>query len=517
MAVVQFAIQISLLFKGERYITSSLTIDDTYYYLQTAWNTKQLGLVSFDGLHTTNGVQLLWFLVIYLLALLVKTKIILLFVTLALSFLFNGLCYIFIFLIGKELNRPSLILIIASLWALQSLPFRIYSMGMENSLHALVIWCTLWQCVIFIVRAQNKERPNFWGLTIVLILNTWSRLDSALLSTILFIFCTAALVLIYRKELRVFLKKYARTVIYVSLLAGFGFITQVAAFRWMGDSYLPVSALVKTSGIARGLSAESIKMFMDVFLLGLPSILQGRLSPIALITLGILGILVVFLLRSKYTRQSENLRIFINLWCCMLVGEVLYYFLIAVSGAAYLPYFAWYRSPSFIFWILTGAFVALLTFEQIKPVSLHMNFHLWVPVGFSLAVVSIAVFLFFRSINFTSQLYTARYDTALWISENFLPDTIFASWNAGQLGYFSNRTFINLDGVINNVDYYRRVLHGPISIADYLAENDVDYVVDYDTYGFIPDFPILRTFPVNDGTGRSIRIWQVSSQASSAR
>jgi hypothetical protein len=182
-----------------------------------------------------------------------------------------------------------------------------------------------------------------------------------------------------------------------------------------------------------------------------------------------------------------------------------------------LPYFAWYRSPSFIFWILTGAFVALLTFEQIKPVSPLINFHLWVPVGFSLAFFSIAVFLFFRSINFTSQLYTARYDTALWISENFLPETIFASWNAGQLGYFSNRTFINLDGVINNVDYFRRVLHGPISIADYLTENDVDYVVDYETYGFTPDFPILRTFPLNDGTGRSIRIWQVSSQASSAR
>jgi hypothetical protein len=123
--------------------------------------------------------------------------------------------------------------------------------------------------------------------------------------------------------------------------------------------------------------------------------------------------------------------------------------------------------------------------------------------------------MFARSINFTSKLYTARYNTALWITENFLPDSIFASWNAGQLGFFSNRTFINLDGVINNVDYYERVLRGSTSITDYFSENKVDYIVDYDTYGTIPDFPIVHTFPINDGSGRSIHIWQVSSQYSS--
>ena len=71
------------------------------------------------------------------------------------------------------------------------------------------------------------------------------------------------------------------------------------------------------------------------------------------------------------------------------------------------------------------------------------------------------MYLFARSINFTSTLYAARYKAALWIAENSQPDTIFAAWNTGQLGYFSNRTFINLDGVINNVDYYERVYGAP--------------------------------------------------------
>ena len=67
LAVVQFIVQLSLLTKGMEYAAASLIIDDTYYYLQTAWNAKVLGFVTFDGLHTTNGVQLLWFAIIYLL------------------------------------------------------------------------------------------------------------------------------------------------------------------------------------------------------------------------------------------------------------------------------------------------------------------------------------------------------------------------------------------------------------------------------------------------------------------
>jgi hypothetical protein len=186
LGVVQFILQVSLLAKGVEYIAASLTIDDTYYYLQTAWNTKQLGFVTFDGLHSTNGVQMLWFVIILLLATLAKSKAILLFTTLSVSFLLNGLCYVMILKIGAVLKQPVLVLFMASLWALQSLPFRVYSMGMENSLHALVYWCVIWQSVEFLIQVQNKDKPNFWGLTIVLILNAWTRLDSALLSAILF-------------------------------------------------------------------------------------------------------------------------------------------------------------------------------------------------------------------------------------------------------------------------------------------------------------------------------------------
>jgi hypothetical protein len=124
--------------------------------------------------------------------------------------------------------------------------------------------------------------------------------------------------------------------------------------------------------------------------------------------------------------------------------------------------------------------------------------------------------MFARSINFTSDLYATRYNAALWIAENSPPETVFAAWNAGQLAFFSDRTFINLDGVINSVDYYERVLRGSVPLADYLAENKVDYIVDYSIYGALPDYPVVQTFPLKDEAGRSIRIWQVTAPLSSA-
>ena len=509
-ALLQFAFQVSLLARGVEYAATSLVIDDTYYYLQTAWNTRQLGFVTFDGLHQTNGVQLGWFVIILSIAMLVKTKAALLFAALAVTFLLNGLCYLFILKIGEILKRPSLALIMASVWALQSLPFRIYSMGMENSLHALVFWCVIWQSIVFLIRVQNREKPNFWGLTVVLILNVWTRLDSAIISAILYFFCILMLAYSYRHNIILFFQRHIKAVVGSSLLASFGLITQLTAFWLMGGSFLPVSALVKTSGASRGLGVEAIEKFVEVYILGMPLILQDRFPDPVLVVLGIFAILLVIGAKTTLTDRLDELSAFLSLWFYLLVGELLYHLYIAVSGVEYAPYFAWYRSPSFIFWVITPSLVALFTIEQIKLVKYPINLYKWAPVGISLVIFTVAIYMFVRSVDFTSKLYVARYDAALWIAENTLPDTIFAAWNAGQLGYFSNRTFINLDGVINNVDYFERVLRGPIPIIDYLSENNVDYIVDYDTYSSIPDFPTIHIFPINDGSGRSIQIWQVS-------
>ena len=516
MAVTQFVIQAGLLTRGQEYVAVSLIIDDTYYYLQTAWNAKVLGFVTFDGLHATNGVQLLWFGIVFLLALLAKTKTILLFATLTVNFLLNGLCYAVILKIGDVLRQPVLALLLAALWALQSLPFRIYSMGMENSLHALVFWCVLWQGVIFLLRVQTKEKPNFWSLTVVLILLVWTRLDSALIAILLFTFCVGLLAHTYRHNFRLFLKRHVKDIAGAGLLAGVGLGAQLIAFRLMGDSFLPISALIKTSGGVRGSDIAPIDKLTEVFVLGMPSILQGRFPTLALILLGIFGVVVVILASMNLRECPSETRAFLSLWSCLLVGEIGYYVSVALSSAEYTPYFIWYRSPSFIFWIITGSLIALFAFGRAGLAKKTGGALKLAPVGLSLVIFALAIYMFAGSINFTSNLYVARYKAAQWIAQNSPPDTVFAAWNAGQLSFFSNRTFINLDGLINNSDYYERVLRGSVPLSDYLAENKVAYIVDYSMYHPLPAYPVVRTFPLQDETGRSIQIWEVSPHLSSA-
>jgi hypothetical protein len=298
-------------------------------------------------------------------------------------------------------------------------------------------------------------------------------------------------------------------------LAGFGLIAQLTAFKVMGDSFLPVSAIVKTSGTGWALEKESATKFVEVVLEGMPSILQGRFPPLVLILAAIFS--VIFLLWQQFNRRDIPIeqRAFLNLWTCLLVGELLYEFYIAVSGVEYLPYFIWYRSPAFIFWLISASLIAFLTFDYFKMVIKSSSYLKWMPVGFGLLIFAISLYMFARSIHFASELYTTRYHVAKWLAQNSPPDTIFASWNAGQLGYFSDRTFINLDGVINNVDYYRRVLKGPVPLTDYLSENEVDYIVDYDFYASLPDFPVVQSFSLNDGSDRAIHIWQISSEIAS--
>jgi hypothetical protein len=51
-----------------------------------------------------------------------------------------------------------------------------------------------------------------------------------------------------------------------------------------------------------------------------------------------------------------------------------------------------------------------------------------------------------------------RIQAADWIRGNTAASDRIGSWNAGTFGYFSHRTVVNLDGLVNDVHYLQRVL-----------------------------------------------------------
>jgi len=512
IAVTQFILQTGQLTKGTEYIVSSLTNDDTYYYLQTAWNTKHLGFVTFDGLHTTNGVQLAWFGIVFLLSMLTTTKTTLLFATLATCFLLNAAGYFVIWKIFQILKQPVLSVFVASLWLAVSIKST-YSLGLENSLHALVYWCVIWQVVVFLRQVQKKDTPNFFGLTIILVLNAWVRLDSGLFSAVLYVCCIIILGRSY-KNVRSFLHANAKSIANSILLAGFGLVIQLGTFWLMGGSLLPVSAVVKSSGAYLGWGANSIKYLTELLILSIPQTLYIPLYVAALVLLMVILLaLGLHLIRPNIHRTGQ--KNFRQLWFFQLIGMLLYHLVIVVFGINYSPYFTWYRSPFYIFWIIT--LVCIVFFIQDVLPNRSIKHIENIVIFISIATIIVSGYLFVKNVNSNENLaitnfHTIRYRVALWISENSPSDSIYAAWNAGELGYFSNRTVINLDGLINNIEYYEHVLLSPTpleALADFLDENKVNYIVDYVENEFTSSLPYIKSFPPHDEADHWMRIWQV--------
>ena len=103
-----------------------------------------------------------------------------------------------------------------------------------------------------------------------------------------------------------------------------------------------------------------------------------------------------------------------------------------------------------------------------------------------LLVISIAMWWPWHAKQF--RLYPVQMNAlkiAEWISVETEPDARIGVWNSGIIGYLSDRTTINLDGVVNN-DLYDFVKNKNVSfydlcgIWDYIQESDLDYLTDYD-------------------------------------
>ena len=71
-----------------------------------------------------------------------------------------------------------------------------------------------------------------------------------------------------------------------------------------------------------------------------------------------------------------------------------------------------------------------------------------------------------------------RLDAARNMARNFSRDSVFGAWWAGTLGYFSDRRVVNLDGVVNSGEYFRRYLRTD-RVERYILEGPVEHLVDF--------------------------------------
>lgn len=519
VGIVLFLLHGMLLTKTAEVIATRINIDDTYYYLLPAWHLKTLGFVTFDGINPTNGVQLLWFFVLSLLVWLAPNQIVFMYQAVIACALLNAACYPVIGRIGQITGRPYWALGAALLWTLETFYIKEHLFGMENSLHAFIFWVLIWQMVRFAQLVQQRKPPNLVLLTLLLILNGWARLDSALLSVVFY----GGAILFWRRHNSLSWSAkhgfaFARSV----ALALAGAATQLGLFYWMGGSLLPVSGLIKSESSgprAEDLGAE----FLRYLELSYPSEIIQRDWPSLVHLVLMIGVLalVIHTVRRTY-RPLQRTAAFGCVWLALALGLVLYHLVIFGSGARYEGYFTWYRSPQYIFWIMSLAVVldGLLTqpmfgnSDASQSRTAPPRFNLQTVLLTSIALSLAAGFNWHRSpINQAvdpQHIYTVRYHAAEWVKQNYPPEVRLAAWNAGQTGYFSQRSVINLDGLINSYGYYQEVLTGEKPLEQYLAEMDVDFILDYEDNPITRSLPVEHEFP-NAGK-RHLKMWRLNTK-----
>jgi hypothetical protein len=535
LAGLQLMIHLALITRGVDFIISRVTLDDTYYYLQTAWNMQVYGFPTFDGINSTNGVQFLWFWLLVALAFIVPSKYALLFLSLMLCALLNLSGYFAIWKIYRKNGHPVMSLIAVCSWFYLMARFPYYLAAMENSLHALFFWLLLLQTMMAVEDVQGGKPigKRFVAITLLAVLAVWTRLDSAIYIAALYLYLEWYLLhhVAYRKSA-------LRLTASVSPMLLLSAVVLFLGYYYMGGSFIPVSGLVKSDQIV--LNQDIVKWLIKSVIRGFrltfpvecwrlfirqpdgffpPLAGEGVIGPF---TIGALVLIVLTGYRLKGNSLLEqllnnhqshaDLNCFRGLYVTFLLASALYIVYYS-SGGINSTYAVWYLSPFFVFCLATEALVVEKLLDRLPAA--YQNIFRFIAVGTMLiACLGLTFSSFYHLVGTSYDLgeqYT-RIAVARWMRENTEPETVFAAWNAGSLCFLSDRQVINLDGLINNNEYYQSVLiAAKISpelyeqrLLNYLNEKQVTFVIDNQSFipaGLKTIYTLERVFPIAGGTG----------------
>ena len=109
-------------------------MDDAFYYFQIAQNFVNDGWVTFDGIHSSSGIQLLWGLILFMAAKFVNGDVEFLRTILFLSVLLNTVAGIMLWRLGRKLYSIEVGDLATILWSGFMIGLAPTMMGMEYSL-----------------------------------------------------------------------------------------------------------------------------------------------------------------------------------------------------------------------------------------------------------------------------------------------------------------------------------------------------------------------------------------------
>lgn len=504
--------------------------DDALYYFQVAANYPLTGMWTFDGIHSTNGVQPLWALLLSALAQVlywfgVTDADALARVFVALTAMFHFTSGLLLYRLLSRLVSPGVGLAAAGGWLFSMGVVWTHVWGMENSLYATCLLGT----VIFL-HLRFLPSPSTGGailLGVLLGVTGLSRLNAGL-----FVPCVLGYLLLQPglgplgTRLRYAVAAgFAATVVVTPY-----FVTNLLATGHI----LPVSGEVKAIRTANLLASEGIdsrlsRDFLSMVYWRWRLRIEWFITSHALNGLWATGARLAFL-------QDTTYRVILGALAACLAIPLL-------AGRSLLRWTRWlgvYLARIRIFWyvLLFGtinAFVSIMTYpseaysiprwwlaENELIITVIAATFLVAAIAYLsarwlgrrhrtyIAITAVATIVLLHAVQ-TVQTYwdgekqtwdwnqswnDESYRAATWMNANLPTGTMVGSWNAGVVGYYAHHSVVNLDGLINNFDLLPFLEEG--RIADYITQENIEYLSDmssmFERTGVLEQLPLTEVY-----------------------
>ncbi len=396
--------------------------DDAFYYLNTAFNTARMGVVSFDGLNPTNGFHPLQFLIATSMAFVADKEHMLM-----LSILENAVA------------------VILTSWILTSGLLRKESRELQI-LAMLILSMPLWYLYIWLDAGMEVGPVLLIGSLFYCIWDKASETDFSSTSLNCKLAFVASLLILARLDLVIALLPFVIVYLYFifeqksrwrliglsSLSATFLLALYLLWNLTQHGHLVPVSGVVK-SGFEHNIIASWRGMT------------SGNLIGVMITILPAIFIVIAFF-TSERNLQRRNLAI-------LFVSLIIYYVYIFMFAK---DVFRWYLAYPLAIQSIGMAIVLRNIFRRrskklIKVLSEQYS------IGLLFISVAMHGLLYFWAAHLNTTSYQLKM-IADDINQKVSEESVVAAFDAGVIGFFSHAKVINLDGLANSFDYYENYL-----------------------------------------------------------
>ncbi len=399
--------------------------DDAFYYARIARNVARGDGVTFDGLHATSGFHPLWLGLLVPLFVPFSGPMTPLFAALGVQIALVGVAAaLTTATLARVVDRWSAL---AGGIALVAVPWTGASLtgGLEGALTLALVGAGWWLWLR--VAMRPRVEPAAWiGPGAVLALAGLSRLEA-------FVFVPVALALGLRR-----MERPATSAAALCAPAAVAVAIVLASSRALTATWLPISATVKAAARMDRTGSRWLPIALGV----------------AVVTVAVVALVVAVRRAGAETARSALV--------LPAVGAFLW---IAADLVAVGRLEPWNRVPVLLLGAVGAAALASLRRGRAVVAVVVLVAVARVPLGIA------------RAARPTSSYAPYRWEAGVWLRDHVGEDARIGSWNAGTIGYASDRHVVNLDGLVNDRTYFDEVIRGK-DLAGYLEREGISWIAD---------------------------------------